>query len=500
MKKNKYIPHQDKIITSSPRRGREWAFYIVLLALLLIFAIYTGVKFPYTYITMEGDNFWVLTWDFWLLKLATLPAITTWLADYLMQFYSNVWVGVCIQTLTLGIVGVLAHAVLKKMFNKSWVYWLGLLPPIMLGFYCTFSLSFQLQWVFLLLLVLIFQSIRNFKGQVLFSLLCVPVGFLLMTTPMLAILLLILFISPQYLPRGEKVWKPSLRNVGMGLLSLLLLAITPRIYSQQLVFIPYEQRYTNWGTYFDPITSSYNRDGEFVKKCVCMANEDRWEDLLYRERIKVDAQRGNGTALRYALLAESALGTLPENLLDYPISDENLFLFPHLSSRVASQLNRLFYLNLGIYDEAFHHAQEYSLLMPNGNSFSSIRQLTDYSIEEGEWDIAEKFLAVLSNSSCHKDFITERRAMMEKAKKNFNKKIDLRADNFVGGYPLPVEMLRLARYYKDSPNRKKMIDYAICSYIIRGDYNSFMIALHAFDVYKDKELPKTYRIFKDNYK
>ena len=492
MKRNKNILHQDKIITSSPRRGQEGGFYLVLLALLLFFAIYTGVKFPYTYITMEGNNFWVLTWDFWHLKLATLPAFSKWLADYLMQYYGSVPVAVTIQTLTLGLLGMLAHIVLKKMFNKTWVTWLALIPPIMLGLFCTFSLSFQLQWIFLLLLVLIFQSIRNFKGQILFSLLCVTVGFLLMMTPMLAVLLVIqvALVFNSY----------GIKKCAYWILPFLLLGITPRMYSQQIAFIPYEQRYTNWGTYFDPLTSNYNRDGEYIKKCVCLANEGRWEDLLYKEHIKSDAQRGNGTALRYALLAESALGTLPENLLDYPINDENLFLYPHLSSQIASQLNRLFYLNLGIYDEAFHHAQEYSLLMPNGNCFSSLRQLTDYSIEEGEWEIAERFLKVLSKSSCHKNFIKERRAMMDNAKKNFNKNIALRADNFVGGYPFPVEMLRLERYYKDSPNRKKMIDYALCAYIIRGDINSFMIALNSFDIYKDKELPKAYRIFIENYK
>jgi len=200
------------------------------------------------------------------------------------------------------------------------------------------------------------------------------------------------------------------------------------------------------------------------------------------------------------LLAECALGTLPENLLDYPINDEGLFFYPHESGVVFSQFNRLFYLNLGIYDEAFHQAQEYSLLMPNGNSFSSLRQLTDYSIEEGEWEMAEKFLTVLSKSSCHKDFIKERRAQMETARKQFKKQIPLRGDNFVGGYPFPVEMLRLARYYKDSPNRKKMVDYAISAYIFRGDINSFMIALNAFDYYKGKELPRAYKVFRDNFK
>jgi hypothetical protein len=459
---------------------------------MLFFAIYTATKFPYTYITMEGDNFWVLTWDFCLLKLATLPAITTWISDYLVQFYSSVPVAACIQTLALGIVGVLAHVVLKMEFHKKWIYWLGLLPSVLLGYFCTFCLSFQIQWIFFFCLILIFHYIRSFRGRIIFSLLCVLMGFLLLTTPMLALLLLV---------HAALVFKNhGAKKCAYWVLPMILLAITPRMYSQQVTFIPFEKRYIEWGCYFDPLTSKNNRNGEFVKKCVCLANEGRWEDLLYREHVRSEAQRGNGTALRYALLAECALGTLPENLLDYPINEEGLFLYPHESGIIYSQFNRLFYLNLGIYDEAFHHAQEYSLLMPNGNSFSSLRQQIDYSIVEGEWEIAEKFLTVLSKSSCHKDFIKEKRAALEKAKKNFNKNIPLRGDNFVGGYPFPVEMLRLARYYKDSPNRKKMIDYAICAYILRGDFRSFVIAINAFDIYKGKELPKAYSIFKDNFK
>ena len=67
-------------------------YYIVLLVLMLVFAIYTASKFPYTYITMEGDDFWVLTKDFWHLKLATLPAVTMWLTDYLTQFYGSLYI------------------------------------------------------------------------------------------------------------------------------------------------------------------------------------------------------------------------------------------------------------------------------------------------------------------------------------------------------------------------------------------------------------------------
>ena len=476
-------------VSSSKAGGRDWAFYIVLLALLLFFALYTAVRFPYTYITLEGDDFWVLTWDYWHLKLAMLPALTNWLADYFMQFYGSVPVAACIQTLVLGAVGLLAHSVLIVSFRR-WGGWLALLPPILLGFYCTFNLSFQMQCLFFFGLIKIFMLIPNKTARLFYSILCVPLGFLLMCTPLLALLLMSQFLITWISDKFHIVWTCP----------LLLLMVTPLLYSELVAFIPFEKRYTDFGTDFDPLTSQYNRDGEYVRKCVCLANEGRWEDLLYKEHLKSDARRGNGIALRYGLLAECALGIMPENLLDYPISDENLFLYPHESSYVAQQFNRLFYLNLGIYDEAYHHAEEYGLLLRNGNNFSSLRQMIDYSIEEGEWEIAEKFLKVLSQTTCHRHFIQERRAKLAEARKNFNKDIPLRADNFVGGYSMPVEMLRLARYYKDSPEKKKMVDYAICAYIIRGDYNSFMIALNAFDIYKDKELPKAYEIFKDNFK
>ena len=90
-------------------RRHNIIFYSVLLALMLLFAIYTATKFPYTYITMEGDDFWVPTKDFWQLKLGMLPAFTNWLADFLMQFYRSPFVAATIEALVLGATGLLAY-------------------------------------------------------------------------------------------------------------------------------------------------------------------------------------------------------------------------------------------------------------------------------------------------------------------------------------------------------------------------------------------------------
>ena len=483
-------------------------YYVVLVALMLFFAIYTSLKFPYTYMTLEGDDFWVLTRDYWQQKLATPPALTNWLSEYLLQFYRSPYVAAGIEALVLGAIGLLAHRTLsifpiKKSPFKGDLEGLCLLPPILLGFCCTFCLSFHLQCLFFFAFLYGYMLIPGYKWKFLASILMVPFGFMLMKTPMLFLLLLAQLALTYIYYKKSSPRKVGVRG-GLGvclwLLPLILLALTPLVYSQQVAFIPFGKRYTHWDGYFDPLTSKYCKDGEYIRKMVILSNEQRWEDLLYRENIRRDAQRGNATALRYALLAESALGTLPDNLLDYPINDENLFLYPHQREYVTLQLNRLFYLNLGIYDEAFHQAQEYGLLMLNGDCFSSRRQMADYSIEEGEWEIADKFLHILSKSSCHKDFVRERRALIPNPYSLIPNPNPLRADNFVGGFPLPIEMLRLARYYEDSPNRKKMVDYALCSYLLRGDVNRFMIVLQSFDYYKDKELPRAYRQFLESAK
>ncbi len=480
-KKSKH--NQTQVHKAIPFKTTGWAFYSVLVALMLLFAIYTATKFPYTYITMEGDDFWLPTQDFWQLKLATLPAVAQWLADFLMQFYGSPFVAASVGALVLGTIGLLAKRTLS---------WLALLPPVVLGFFCTFSLSFQLQWLFFFLLLNPF-FIKGFKGRLLWSLLCIPMGFFLMRTPLLA-LLVVVQAALAFKDFGAK-------KCACWLAPLALLGVAPLVYSQQVAFIPFEERYTAFGTYFDPLTSHYNSDGEYVKKLVCLANEERWEDILYKEHIKGDACRGNSVALRYALLAESALGTLPENLFDYPIREENQFYYQHETEYVASQFNRLFYLNLGIYDEAYHHAQEYGLLQTNGSCFSSLRQMVDYSIEEGDFETAEKLLEVLSKSCCHKTFVEERRKKLSirKSSNRQIKSVPLRADNFVGGFPLPIEMLRLARYYGNCPQQKKMLDYAICSYMLRGDTERFLIVTKAFDIYKNRELPKAYREFMERY-
>lgn len=487
--------------TGGSEAKKATVFYILLLVLMHIYVLYTGSQFRYTYLSMEGDDFWVATWDFWRLKLGMTPALTNWLADYLMQFYGKPYVGATIQAVVIGATGVLFRALLS---GKGWWTFLALLPPVLLAFCYPFSLSFQLQTLFFFAMFLGISWIPRDNWRRLARLVAIPVSFMLMILPFQFVLAfpLVLRSKDEGERRPKDLWKSA-----CGLVAVVLLYLTPHIYSQQVAFIPFENRFVDITAYWEPLTSQHLRNNENIRKMVCLASEGRWKDLLYKEGIQRDAQRGNAIALRYALLAESALGTLPENLLYYPINDERLFLFQNDQNVVAQQLNRLFYLNLGICDEAFHQAMEYGLLQRNGICFSSLRQMVDYSTEAGDWEIAERFLHVLSKSTLHKRFVEERQAKIQNPKgltSNGESEAPQRADNFVGGYPLPIEMLRLARYYggkgtaeqgQQPADIKKMVDYALCCYILRNDANSFRIVLGAYDYYKDGPLPHAYSEF-----
>lgn len=453
---------------------------------MVVFVIGTGLCFPHTYRALEGDDFWALTMDFWRLKLSMQPAITQWTTDFLLQFYGTPFVGAGIQAIVLGLTALLAENVIGRWFpSRNWMRWLGLVPSLVLGYYCTFDLCLMLEALSFFALLAVYQHIGLRQARLVVSLLMLPLGYMLMSMPALAVMLLAI-MADEALRCHTTLWR-------WQLLGLPILGIMPIIYSQQVAFIPFKDRYTKIGTYFDAVTSHVSHDSERLHAFIHTAEDEDWYSLMVDYHCRRDAQQGDAVALRFALLAESAQGKLADNIFTYPIQEESQFLFPHKREYITCQFNRLFYRNLGIYDEAFHQAEEYYLLQRNGLCFSSLRQMVDYSIREGEWEVAEKFLHLLEKATCHGDFVRDARQQMQKARKEHREEIPLRANNFVGGYPFPVEMVYLARYYKDPARRAQFMDYAMCAYLLRGDLMRFNVALHAFDVYKDRQLPQTYK-------
>ena len=469
---------------------RQTTIYISITLLAAIaFAVCTATLFPNTYRSMEEDNLWLMTMEYWNIKLAMAPAITNWLSDLLLQYYHTPGTAASIQALLLVAVSLLAERWTTRIIGShDLLYWLGLLPAFVLGYCYTFDTCIIMQAIFFFAILLAYSSIQKVRARVIFGYVMAVTGYMLMSMPVLAVMVVVMMLEERF-AFHTYIWRVQLPAIA-------ILYFIPIVYSAQVAFIPFDERYTYTGAHFIPLTNGTNRYGERIRSYIHLAEDGRWTELLNKAHCRTEAYKGDPVALRFALLAECALGSMPENLLDYPIRDESQFFFPHEREYVTLQFNRLFYHNLGVCDESFHHTQEYGLQQKNGCCFLSLRHMAEYSIAEGEWEMAEKFLTILGKSLTHKTYISEKRKEMAEAKKRRQAMppIPLRADNFVGGYSVPQEMLRLARHYTDPGQRKKMVDYAICSYLLRGDMTSFSIAVRTSGLYNAQNLPRAYRI------
>ncbi len=244
--------------------------------------------------------------------------------------------------------------------------------------------------------------------------------------------------------------------------------------------------------------SSDMNDDEMVTGYIRMADEQQWQPLL--DALRYDNNLNTPLGLRYALLAESALGRLPDVLFSYPVHSADDFLFRGAREAVPVQFNRQFYANLGVYDEAFHHAMEYGLLQKEGCCLYTLRQLVDYALEEGDWQVADKYLAILSQTWFDGSFVKEQRARMEQVRSDQQRaevEADstvlrpLRADNYVGLYPLRSEMVRLAYY--GVGDRQKTVDYLLCIALLDKNLDLFYKILTQFPNYQNRSLPSTYQ-------
>lgn len=229
------------------------------------------------------------------------------------------------------------------------------------------------------------------------------------------------------------------------------------------------------------------QNNERVLRYQQLAEDKQWSELM--QTIRKDNMVKSALGLRYMLLAESANGTLVENLFSYPVTETEHFLFRGYSSSESCTFNRLFYDNLGIWDECFHQAHEYAM---NQRDFclQSICQMIDYSIKESEWRMAEKLLCVLDQALFYGDFVKDRRQQVSEGKKQ--KAVNdapLRQDNFVTGYSMQNEMAHNINY--KIGDQEKMQDYILCCMLIRKNLAQFCKGLTLFPRYQKPvgELP-----------
>ena len=520
--------------------------------------------FPNSERMAEYLNFFVWTPEHLSLRLSMYPGLNSILTAWLLQFFKSAAVGVALEAGLLALMTWLAAMVGKAWGRRSWAV-VALIPAV--GMACLFlhKPSVTLEGIFFFgSLVAVGYASRQGKawlttvaivvvGLLSFWFIAFPVTVLLMVT--LTLLQLTLNSPPKLggVPRsGEGVCKTFsiLQLFNSFLLPLLFIAITAlsiKLASDHLGFIPFDKRWWYVPEVWDHVTElllllaapialmyvpvvgktsvqalitvaasvtaglfCYNKitgnEGyqvsETVYRYAALAEAGEWQQL--RDEVNSNESIDNNIYLQYALLAEARLGTLPDNLFQYPINTPELF-SPRLeNSPAASDFNRIFYRELGFTDEAFHQAFQYGTMASPSCGFcaGSLRHMAEYSVALGDKPLAEKYLWLLERTSNNGDFVAEQRQLL---KEKFSplargsghgpmgcvdSSVPLRGDYFVMASAFNTEMVQ---HVEADPDNKAALDYLLCGLLLTKRLEVFRIVLNEYaDKYKDAPLPRAY--------
>lgn len=485
-----------------------------------------SLVFPALTKMLEGNDFFLMTWDYFLLKLNQGAGINGWLTDYILQYFKWPLLAGVIYAILAAILIISASLLLKQIKQNDMLEG-AVLPLVALLALFPFCINLLLEGCVFYLAFLVYIKLGTAWKRICFCFLYVIVGMFMVSVPLLGLNVAVMVIW-EYI-HTRKIW---LLGVFVGCMGLIYAIV--QLLNAYVGFIPFEMRYfhTNavngaWneclyllifllpflsllmpeirrrrynmlcsaiaallivGSLLYSVSNPALNYNERCYKYVLLTENKAWEEL--RHLLESDDKSDSSVKQKFALLMESVQGTLPERLFDYKINTPEDFLFRFDRNTFSCLFNALFYENAAIYDEAFHQFFEYSMQMLNGNCFMAMRHMIQYSIQEGDLSVAEKYLDVLAKSSCHSDFIQSCRSQVDMQKKHKTKSaVALRGDNFVGCYPFNSEMVRQLQEY---PQNKIYLDYLLCGLLLQKNLVHFKVILEGFPLYKNTELPKAY--------
>ena len=471
---------------------------------------------------MEAADFFVWDKDFFLGKLSEAPGFSSWLNNCLQQYFGIPLVGMMIEALILTLCGLMCGLLPWALGRKGYSEW-GILFPLVLMIVIPFNMEVYLEALFFFTALVAGFRIHHQWVTAAGLIVLAVVGFFLMSTTLL--MLAIVLIAVAYMLRR--------RSIAVGVAAAVALAVVVGMVkwsNTHLGFIPFNQRYfyapvrigNVWlylllyvciialmllprkegGKWLGRLAftlslaaiaagAAYgvsNQNMRFTErfyKLQNLAENKEWRELL--DKIPYGEMQENKMNLCYSLLAESATGTLTNNIFYYPIMNPEDYLFRHETKKYSCMFNRLFYDNLGLYDEAFRMAFEYAVMMPEGMCFGSMRQMIHYAILTGDWKVAEKYLEILDHTSCNKGFVEQERQLMANSKPLPQR--DIMRDTYVNLYPINSEMIRQLDY---NPNNQKALDYLLLGLLLQKEVQKFAIIIEGIEYYQGKQLPRAY--------
>lgn len=480
---------------------------------IIAIAIAYASAYPYSPENIEFNTLYLGTADYWNDKLSDPSGLSNLLACFIQQFYRWTSASVALLLLFLVLTTWFCTQALDRIGLRN--NCVALIPALVASTMYPVGAETAVQCLFFWLLLYIYTLLPRFRPV--YACLVGIAGYALLPwTILLCWMLATAFI--------EGILFKKLKGCVGQLVAILILAVLPSVWNEVVGFIPFGKRYLGsapvqpailayvlplllaWsagrlkqatkyaasllialaatvGSIFYTLNKPEYRANEILAKLTSLANKEEWHEILNEIQYEDCNQP---IYLRYALLAENALGTLPQHLFYYPVTSSKDFLFQHDGNLVGLDFNRHFYQNINVPDECFHLSFEYATRSTDCFSLGALRNMTTYAIQTGDTAVASKYIRVLKTSTLHSDWAAEKQEELGRAIVNEHK---TRSNTFVGALPFIGEMVLLV---DEDRNNTRRMEYLLCALLLERQLTSFGNILKASKLYRDELLPQPY--------
>lgn len=338
--------------------------YIPLLSLLvsvIVLCVSWFVSYPYFLRWLEGYSFFTTLPDFVEIHYDLPGDLMKYAGAFLLQFYSSPFSGALIQALIAVLSISCVWGCIKRLFAQpESLMWVAFLPLPLFVYYqlSDLTLSRALTWLvisFAVMLVAILLTIRK----------------------------------KQFLHLPKFITNAALSVV----LSLILLASASTILVKG---------------------NDNTRGYENVAYLEYLAKHQKWDVIL--QTVSRQESISNEYMRKYVLLALVNTGQLPDYAFSYGLSSSEDFLFSDIQEPFCLGFNVLFYHSLGMYNPAIYNTYQKSVQSTPGMSFDAMRFLADTYLGLGDYQLAKKYIDILSHSTCHGKWVEARLPKLEQLK------------------------------------------------------------------------------------
>lgn len=420
---------------------------LLLIPVVFVFWI---VAYPETLQWMEEYSFFSTLPDFTHLQVRLPGDALRYVGAFVLQFYRWTWVAAALQTLFAWAVMALASYTLWRVLRIEKLMWAAYIPTaIFVSRQCLYrDLEWSFVWVIVMALVAI--AARLFVRR--------PV---------------LVKYSDDYQAntsqqRGKNEVKPKRGRFATALIYVIL----PIVLLGAGLYVS-----------LNDMDCAFR---ERIHKMEHLAEEQKWEEIL--EFVTPEVALNDDALKRYAILALLETDMLANRAFEYGVTTPDDFYFMDRNEFVGIYYNSLLYNSMGVDDEVIHLMyllNEHSRL---GFSFRSLRTMADAYLRIGDALLAEKYLTILSHTTCHGAWLKPRWEQLAALKANPVPRPTKPSDVAVGAHGLQgqVQLLNESlRLLEAFPTNKKIVDVLLCGLLAICDVENF-------GKYFDKYAPQAY--------